>query len=233
MTKKYSFTKTSILSGIQCHKKLWFDLHQKISTGDKALFRMGNRFNDVVRQHYGQGLDLSNIFNYELALSKTHEAIQSEKTKVIYEGTFMYNDIFIRADVLIRKENQWIMLEAKASTGVKDINIDDVAIQNYVAKHSGLEVIQNKLIHINKNFVYLGDNNYSDLIIEQDISDEVLVKEKEIENLIHQLKPLIDSPCPSIQVGAHCKNPYPCQYFDLVCSPPETDTQNVSYKILP
>jgi hypothetical protein len=233
MTKKYSFTKTSILSGIQCHKKLWFDLHQKIPTGDKALFRMGNRFNDVVRQHYGQGLDLSNIFNYELALSKTHEAIQSEKIKVIYEGAFMYNDIFIRADVLIRKENQWIMLEAKASTGVKDINIDDVAIQNYVAKHSGLEVIQNKLIHINKDFVYQGDNNYSDLIIEQDISDEVLVKEKEIENLIHQLKPLIDSPCPSIQVGAHCKNPYPCQYFDLVCSPPETDIQNVSYKILP
>src|SRR5210317_441210 len=177
MTKKYSFTKTSILSGIQCHKKLWFDLHQKIPTGDKALFRMGNRFNDVVRQHYGQGLDLSNIFKYELALSKTHEAIQSEKIKVIYEGAFMYKDIFIRADVLIRKENQWIMLEAKASTGVKDNNIDDVAIQNYVAKHSGLEVIQNKLIHINKDFVYLGDNNYSDLIIEQDISDEVLVKE--------------------------------------------------------
>ena len=52
MDKYYSLTKTLILSGIQCEKKLWFDLNDKIKLKDKAIFRSGNRFNDVVRKHY-------------------------------------------------------------------------------------------------------------------------------------------------------------------------------------
>jgi len=48
MDKYYSLTKTLILSGIQCEKKLWFDLNDKIKLKDKAIFRSGNRFNDVV-----------------------------------------------------------------------------------------------------------------------------------------------------------------------------------------
>ena len=38
MDKYYSLTKTLILSGIQCEKKLWFDLskNDKIESKDKA-----------------------------------------------------------------------------------------------------------------------------------------------------------------------------------------------------
>ena len=233
--KKYSLTKTLILSGIQCPKKLWFELdrEQRIKPEDKALFWLGNRFNDVVRKHYGEGLDLSNIKDNELALVKTKEAIETDDIQVIYEGAFVYDDILIRADVLIRKQHQWIMLEAKASTNLKEINISDVAIQNHVVKHSGLELVQNKLIYINKEFVYQGDHNYADLIVEQDITEEVINKDKEILELIQRCKALINRPCPAIEVGAHCKTPYPCQYFDRICSPAKQDIQNVTYKILP
>jgi hypothetical protein len=43
------------------------------------------------------------------------------------------------------------MLEAKASTSVKDINISDLAIQSFVVKNSGLDVICNKLSILIKN----------------------------------------------------------------------------------
>jgi hypothetical protein len=43
MEKYYSLTKTLILSGIQCEKKLWFDLNEKIKSKDKAIFRSGNQ----------------------------------------------------------------------------------------------------------------------------------------------------------------------------------------------
>lgn len=232
MAKDYSFTKTLILGGLQCRKKLWFDLHDKIKPKDKALFHGGNRFNEVVRKHYGRGLDLSGIHNYKLALAKTKEAIKSNNVNVIYEGAFQYLETYIRSDVLIKKNNQWTMLEAKASTGVKDINVYDVAIQSYIVKNSGLDVTCNKLIHINKDFIYQGDHDYSQLIVEQDLTDEILIKEKEIEDLINNFKPLLTSSCPSIQVGKHCESPYPCQYLER-CSPPDTDIKNVSYKILP
>jgi len=232
MDKYYSLTKTLILSGIQCEKKLWFDLNDKIKLKDKAIFRSGNRFNDVVRKHYGEGLDLSDEKDHQIVIEKTREATQSDNINVIYEAGFLFKKTFIRADVLIKKDNQWTMLEAKASTSVKDINISDLAIQSYVVKNSGLDVICNKIIHINKEFIYKGDDNYKDLIVEVDITKEVLAEENEVQNLIDKFLPLKKSSCPKKEIGPHCKDPYPCHYFDK-CSPPESDIKNVSYKILP
>ena len=232
MDSYYSLTKTLILSGIQCEKKLWFDLNEKIKLKDKAIFRSGNRFNDVVRKHYGEGLDLSDEKEHQIVIEKTKEAIQSDNINVIYEAGFLFKKTFIRADVLIKKDNQWTMLEAKASTSVKDINISDLAIQSYIVKNSGLDVICNKIIHINKEFIYKGDENYKDLIVEVDITKEVLAGENEVEYLINKFLPLKNSDCPKKEIGSHCKDPYPCNYIDK-CSPPDTDIKNVSYKILP
>ena len=232
MDKYYSLTKTLILSGIQCEKKLWFDLNDKIKSKDKAIFRSGNRFNDVVRKHYGRGIDLSDEKEFETVIKKTKEAIQSNNINVIYEAGFLFKKTFIRADVLVKKDNQWTMLEAKASTSVKDINISDLAIQSYIVKKSGIKVSSNKIIHINKEFIYKGNENYKDLIVEVDITKEVLAKEKEVEHLIDKFLPLKKSDCPKKEVGSHCKDPYPCQYLER-CYPPETDIENVSYKILP
>ena len=232
MDEYYSLTKTLILSGIQCEKKLWFELNDKIKSKDKAIFRSGNRFNDVVRKHYGKGIDLSDEKEFETVIKKTKEAIQSNNINVIYEAGFLFKKTFIRADVLVKKDNQWTMLEAKASTSVKDINISDLAVQSYIVKKSGIEVISNKIIHINKEFIYKGNENYKDLIVEVDITKEVLAKEKEVEHLIDKFLPLKKSDCPKKEVGPHCKDPYPCHYLER-CYPPETDIENVSYKILP
>ena len=119
------------------------------------------------------------------------------------------------------------MLEAKASTSVKDINISDLAIQSFVVKNSGLDVICNKIIHINKEFIYKGDENYKDLIVEVDITKEVLTEENEVEHLINKFLPLKKV---IVLKKRHCKDPYPCNYIDK-CSPPDTDIKNV--RILP
>ena len=92
MDKYYSLTKTLILSGIQCEKKLWFDLNDKIKSKDKAIFRSGNRFNDVVRKHYGEGLDLSNEKEHQIVIERTKEAIQSDNINVIYEAGFLFKN---------------------------------------------------------------------------------------------------------------------------------------------
>ena len=192
MDKYYSLTKTLILSGIQCEKKLWFDLskNDKIESKDKAIFRLGYRLNDVVRKHYGKGLDLSDEKEHQVVIDRTKDAIQSDNINVIYEAGFLFKKTFIRADVLIRKDNQWTMLEAKASTSVKDINISDLAIQSFIVKKSGLDVICNKIIHINKEFIYKGDENYRELIVEVDITKDVLNEEKKVEDLITKFLPL-------------------------------------------
>ena len=232
MNENYILTKTLILSGIQCEKKLWFDKNDKIKIGDKASFEAGNRFNNIIRKHYGQGLDLSDEFDHKIAINKTSEAIKSSNVNVIYEGAFQYKQTYIRADVLLKNNDNWTMLEAKASTNIKDINIYDVAIQSYIVKQNGLNLNLNKLININKEFLYQGNEKYSDLIKEIEITDDVLKKEKEVKTLIENSLSIVKDSCPSKEVGPHCKNPYPCNYLDR-CSPAEADIQNPSFKILP
>ena len=42
MNKNYILTKTLILIGFQCEKKLWYDKNDKIKVGDEVLFEAGS-----------------------------------------------------------------------------------------------------------------------------------------------------------------------------------------------
>jgi hypothetical protein len=213
--KNYILTKTKISSGLQCQKRLWFDCHDPIKK-DNFLFHLGNRFGDVVRKYYGKGLDLSNnIYDINLALSDTAKAIKDETVNVIYEGAFLHSDTLVRADVLLRKNDSWELLEAKSSTKLKDEHIDDVAIQSYIIKSSGIKISSVKLIHIDNEFTYAGDGNYDDLIEAEDITKDILFKEKIIQSYIDQFKPIADKnyPNPQVEIGEHCLKPYKCIYF--------------------
>ena len=161
MAKKYdALTKSKITSGLQCHKKLWFDIHQPIKQKDKVAFRIGNLFGDHVKKNYAKGngkvLDLTG--NYYNEIKKTEQAIKSDDINVIFEGAFEYLNTLVRTDVLIRKKNGWELLEAKASTKLKPEHIPDIAIQSFIVrecmKKLGHDLISSKLIHINKKSTF-------------------------------------------------------------------------------
>ena len=214
--KNYILTKTLINSGLQCEKKLWFDFHDPIDE-DNALFHIGNRFTKEVRKNYGEGADLSEN-NPELALSETAKFIKNENIKVIYEGAFVYSDTLVRADVLIRKNDSWELLEAKSSKEPKDEHIDDIAIQSYIIKSSKkIKISKVKLIHINGEFTYQGNSDYSDLMSDEyELSDKILSREKLVQTYIDKFKPIADKkyPKPKIEIGDHCLEPYKCIYFE-------------------
>ena len=222
MAKKYdALTKSKITSGLQCHKKLWFDIHQPIKHKDKVAFRIGNLFGEQVKKNYskdyGKFLDLTG--DYVNEIKKTEQAIKSVDINVIYEGAFKYLNTLVRTDVLIRKKNGWELLEAKASTKLKPEHIPDITIQSFIVKKCmkelGHDLISIKLIHVNGGFVLKKKGDYKDLINdENDITEEINVEE--IPNYIKDLMPFTNenSPCPDVEMGNHCKKPYDCDYQD-------------------
>lgn len=230
---KHILTKTKINSGLQCQKKLWYDFHEPIKS-DNFLFHLGNRFGEVIRNNYGKGLDLSNIFDNEKAINETKQALLSKNTKVIYEAAFIYLDTLVRTDVLIRDEKGWQLLEAKSSTKLKDEHIPDIAIQSFIVRSTGINVTKMKLLHINSNFIYEGNNDYKNLINEVDVSEEVILREKEVEEHINNFKSFADknSLCPEIGTGPHCKKPHDCIYQSR-CNSVKDEPAKVSYEILP
>jgi len=231
--QKHILTKTKINSGLQCQKKLWYDYHEPIKS-DNFLFHLGNRFGEVIRNNYGEGLDLSNIFDNEKAVKKTKDALLSEDINVIYEATFIYLDTLVRTDVLVRDEKGWQLLEAKSSTKLKDEHIPDIAIQSFIVRSSGINVTKMKLLHINSNFIYEGNKNYKNLINEVDVTEEVTLREKEVAKHINNFKSFADknSPCPEIEMGSHCTKPHDCIYQSR-CNSVKEKPAKVSYEILP
>jgi hypothetical protein len=54
VSNNYTLTKTKILSGLQCHKKLWFDLHDPRKKEHNWILEKGFRFENVVRENYSK-----------------------------------------------------------------------------------------------------------------------------------------------------------------------------------
>ena len=99
-------TKSKIQSGLQCHKKLWFEIHEPLKKEPKAAFEIGNRFGAQVIKNYSKNntkiLDLTNEFAN--VINRTKDAINSKDINIIFEGAFEYLNTQVRPDVLIRKK---------------------------------------------------------------------------------------------------------------------------------
>jgi hypothetical protein len=50
----YKLTKTKIKTGLQCHKKLWYDINNRIKPTHHTL-HIGNRFGEYIKTFYGNG----------------------------------------------------------------------------------------------------------------------------------------------------------------------------------
>ena len=211
----YLLTKSRIMTGLTCPKKLWFDTHDKLKT-DSFLFHLGNRFGDYSRSHYGPGIDLTNNLDTQDALAKTSAALNDKNVHVIYEAAFLYSDTLVRADVLIRHGNSWEMVEVKSSSDLKEDHIKDASIQAYILRSCGVSLSNIKIAHINKDFVYQGNNDYQGFLVEEDITAQTQDNRVDVEQWINQLKDYAkpDAPQPRIGMGEHCSKPYKCLYID-------------------
>ena len=240
MPRKYDYlTKSKIQSGLQCHKKLWFEIHEPLKKEPKAAFEIGNRFGAQVIKNYSKNntkiLDLTNEFAN--VINRTKDAINSKDINIIFEGAFEYLNTQVRPDVLIRKKNGWELLEAKASTKIKPEHISDVSIQSFIVrtclKELGHELIGIKLIHVNGDFILQKKDDYDGLINdENDITEEV--QEEKVTKYIQELKPLSikNSPTPNIKMGNHCNKPYSCD-FQVRCSSLLPKSNVTPYTIIP
>lgn len=206
-------TKSKITSGLQCVKKLWFDVNDPIKK-DLHIFYIGNRFGDFSRQHYGQGLNLDGQFDVEFVLNETKKALDDPNVNAIYEGAFLSDGVLIRADVLLRKGTAWEMIEVKSSTSQKPEHIADAAIQAFVIRSCGVDLNCIKIGHINKEFTYTAEDNYVGLLTEVDITTEVNNRIAQVSNWIDEMGAIVskDSAEPMVQMSEQCNEPHVCPY---------------------
>jgi Domain of unknown function(DUF2779) len=219
-------SKSRLISAWQCAKKLHLEKHHpelgEVSSQTESLFATGNQVGDIAQQLYGTADSVEIAFDFKTMLAETKRLIDGGADFPIFEATFRYEGVLIRADVLIPEGDGWHVIEVKASTSVKDYHVLDCAIQDWVLRNSGINVLSMSLAHINNQFVYAGDENYDGLLIENDLTDDARQLEPAVLDLVAKARDAVTGPMPKVTVGAHCTKPYDCQ-FQSHCWPGDTE----------
>jgi Domain of unknown function(DUF2779) len=219
-------SKSRLISAWQCAKKLHLEKHHpelgEVSSQTESLFATGNQVGDIAQQLYGTADSVEIAFDFKTMLAETKRLIDGGADFPIFEATFRYEGVLIRADVLIPEGDGWHVIEVKASTSVKDYHVLDCAIQDWVLRNSGINVLSMSLAHINNQFVYAGDENYDGLLIENDLTDDARQLEPAVLDLVAKARDAVTGPIPKVTVGAHCTKPYDCQ-FQSHCWPGDTE----------
>lgn len=208
-------SKSQYIRGIQCPKSLW--LYKKkpelreVSEEQESLFKSGISVGDLSRDLFPYGEEIAfDGDDFNGMKEKTKSLIHKGK-EVIYEATFIENSIFAMVDILVKNGNVWDVYEVKGSTKVKDYHLNDAAIQ-WHAVNEALPLNKAYIIHINKSYIKQGALNIHQLFTIEDVTDEVVERQKIIPNILTELKEMLDNDEPNIPIGPHCYDPFACDF---------------------
>jgi len=110
----------------------------------------------------------------------------------------------------------WRLIEVKAASRVKRVHLDDVAVQTYVLKGTGLVLAGSCLMHINRHYEYPGGEiDWHQLFAIEDISEAVAERLPLVPGRLTQLRGILaQAGPPEIQPDGHCHRPFVCPYWD-------------------
>lgn len=221
-------SKSKYVSGLQCLKRVYLEVHhpQLATPPDvsiQAILDMGTEIGELARRRFPGGvLVTASHRQREAALAQTAELIQDPTVPAIFEGAFVHDGVLIRVDVLERVPVQsgeppcWRLIEVKSSTKIKDVHLNDLAIQSHVLLGAGLSLAATCLMHINTDYRYeQGEIDLDRLFAVHDVSEMVTSRRAKVPDQVAQMKTVLLQPvAPVIEPGAHCQTPYECPFWD-------------------
>jgi hypothetical protein len=210
-------TKSRFLSGLQCHKRLWFEIHQPLTTEVDAnpAILQGRSFDQAV-----QGLQPGTVIPQDrglpAAIAETKKVLVSPKIvpAVLYQPAFRAGDLAVIVDVLRRSGSGFDLIEVKASTRVKETHIPDAAFQALVLQRANIPLVRVFIGHVNNQFVLRRVGDYMGLLTEVDVTDAVQTYLPDAAARALEFQEIMAAEMmPSIDVGAHCSSPYECPFL--------------------
>ncbi|CAN0622934.1 DUF2779 domain-containing protein [Burkholderia multivorans] len=226
MNQRFNLSKSRFMVGLQCSKRLWLETHRRdlarVSATTAHVFRLGHLLGGKARDILGLGELIGHETNIAQALAETPSALARSAASgtFVYEAAFSYHHVVSRADGFLKLADGWRMVEVKASTSVKDYHLQDCAIQTWVAEGAGYPVREVYLAHLNKEFVYQGDGDYSALLTLADVTLDIQPYKANVESRVHAFRAMLAGPEPDIRTGDHCNEPFECSFIDY-CSTQE------------
>jgi hypothetical protein len=214
-------SKSKFIVGLQCDRRLWWTVHEReapeleVDAGQQALFDHGSEVGEVARSYFADGV-LIDLPHYAVKerVTETRRAIAGGAS-VIYEASFLADDVFVAVDVLHRRRGRWTLTEVKSTTKLKPEHIPDAAIQTHVLRRAGLDVGRTEVMHLNRGCRH---PDLDTLFTRVNVTRPVEQKLPEIPREVRRQLRVLGRPLPDVEIGDQCARPYECP-FAARCQP--------------
>jgi hypothetical protein len=219
-------SKSKFLSGLQCHKRLYLEIHQPAlatppDASTQAIMDMGTEIGMLAQQRFRGGVLVRAGFRQRAAaIAETAALLQDPEVLAVFEGAFEHDGVFVRVDILERLPNQggssaWRLVEVKSSTRVKDVHLDDLAIQSHVVQGAGLKLDATCLMHIDTGYHYQGGEiDLFGLFSIEDVSEAVANRRGLVPERVAAMKSILLKPqAPMVEPDQRCHAPYECPFW--------------------
>ena len=221
MSRPHGLSKSRYLAGLQCHKQLWWRVHEPTApelvpdAGTQSVFDAGTHVGEVARGYVPGGvlIDLPHT-DYEGKIAETQRAITTG-APAIYEASFSAGQVFVAVDILARGPQGWRIIEVKSTTSLKEQHLPDAAIQLHVLRQTGLPVTGAEVMVLNRACTY---PDVSDLFTRHDVTAKVDALQGGIPAEVRSQLSMLAGPLPVVPIGPHCSEPYDCP-FSARCRP--------------
>jgi hypothetical protein len=214
-------SKTRYQWGQQCEKRLWLDAHRREwatppDAGLRARLSAGHRVGDLARQRWpGFVLVREPASRHERAEARTRELLADPTVPAICEAAFSFEDLRVRADVVVRNGDVFDLVEVKSTTRVKADHLSDAGVQLRVLEGAGIRIGRVGLLHLNRDYVWTGgEYDLEQLFTLADITPDARAAADKVDDNAAALRAiLVSSESPEVAVGRHCTQPYQCPFL--------------------
>jgi Domain of unknown function(DUF2779) len=206
-------SKSRFVKGWQCHKLLWWSVHEPDApelVPDMVLldrFDQGRQVLELARARF-PGATLIPLGTEASRIEATRLAMDFGASAIL-EGAFRADGVFAAADVLLRESDGYRLIEVKSSTAIKEDHVADAALQTHVLRRSGVPVQRIEVMHLNKAFSYPSDG---DLFAREDVTALVAAFLPGVAPMIAAQQASLAGPVPDVGIGLHCFEPRACPF---------------------
>lgn len=213
-------SKSTYIRGRQCHKALWLYKHRRelmapVDAATQAVYDTGTEVGLLAQQLFPGGVDCSpeDPRDFAPAIAATQQAIAEGRT-VLYEAAFLHDGVLAALDILVKDAEGWKAYEVKSSTGPKEYQWHDAALQAHVIEGSGIPLVDISIVHLNTGYVRQGPIDVQQLFAITSVKQLVDRERPDVPARIDALKAVLQRPePPEVSIGPHCTSPFTCDFM--------------------
>ena len=233
--RTHRLSKSRFVAGWQCHKLLWWKVHEHDAVElqpDTVLqdrFDQGRQVTELARTLFSDGGLI------DAPRSEIDARIESTKLSldfgapVVFEASFLADDVFVAVDVLKRDGDGFTLIEVKSSSSQKEEHIPDAAIQAYVLHKCDIDLRRVEIMHLNKEYRFPDEG---DLFQRTDVTTPVDALLAGIPREIDAQLEALAGPLPDVAIDAHCFEPRECPFLKR-CWPQDRNHIKKLYRVGP